>query len=169
MNALVDELKKLKVVKRGKFVLKSGQTSDYYIDMKKAFGSAKVLHLICDEFCKIIDKKATCIAGSGHGGLPLATAVSLKLGLPLVLVRDNPKEHGLKKVIDGYAPTRKDRVAIVDDVFTTGTCISNIASALAPTKAKIQAGYVVLNRGEASKSMVLLKSLLNLKDLTGSS
>lgn len=164
--SLISELKKLKAVKKGKFVLKSGQISDCYIDIKKAFGSPKAFELICNQFCKIIDKRATSIAGSGHGGLPLATAVSLKLGLPLILVRDKVKEHGIPKMIDGHIPSKKDRVVIIDDVFTTGTCISNIVWNLKGTKAKIIAGYVVVNRGEAKKFKLKINSLLTAKQLT---
>lgn len=161
---LLRELKKLKIIKKGKFTLKSGQVSDYYVDIKKAFGHPKAFRLICNDLCKIIDKRATCVAGSGHGGLPLATAVAIKLGLPLVLVRDKVKKYGLKKTIDGYIPMSKDRVAIVDDVFTTGTCISNVVKALAGTRSKILAGYVVVNRGDASKFKIPVKSLAKFVD-----
>lgn len=162
---LVEELKKLEIVKKGKFVLKSGQASDYYVDMKKAFGSPKAFRLIVAEISKVIDKKATCIAGSGHGGLPLATAVAIKLKLPLVLVRDKVKDHGIKKMIDGYLPSKKDRIAIIDDVFTSGTSISNTIEVLKLTKAKISSSHVVLNRGELSKFKIKIKSLLKVGQL----
>lgn len=160
MTKLANEFKKLGVIKRGKFILTSGRTSDFYIDIKKVLGSPKVSELICQEFGKIIDKKATCVASIGYGGLPLAARVSLKLGLPLVVVREKPREHGLKNLIDGHVPTEKDRVAIVDDVFTMGTSMSKIIKSLSRTKAKILAGYVVVNRGDASKFKVPIKSLL---------
>jgi len=166
MSELVSELKKLKIIKKGKFTLKSGKVSDFYIDMKKAFGSPETFRIICDGLCRMVDKKATCVAGSGHGGLPLATAVSLRLGLPLVLVRDGLKDHGVKKIIDGYIPSKKDRIVLVDDVFTTGTCILNIISALSETKSKILAGYVVVNRDNTSKFPISIKSLLTSKELT---
>lgn len=160
---LITELKKLKVFKRGKFILKRGEVSDFYIDIKKAFGSPKAFELIVNKMAKVVDKRVTCVAGSGHGGLPLATAISLKLGLPLILVRDGSKNHGLKKMIDGYVPHKKDRVAIVDDVFTTGTCINNIVGILRKTKSKIVAAYVVVNRGDVSGLRVPVKSLLTLQ------
>lgn len=173
---LTKEVLKLDIIKRGKFILKSGQASDYYIDMKKVFGSPKTFRQICDELCQIIDpvkrpgrhgasKKATCVAGSGHGGLPLATAVAIKLGLPLILVRDRVKKHGIQKMIDGYMPTKKDNVVIVDDIFTTGTCISNIAEVLKETKSKVLAGYVVVSRGDVVGFKIPVKSLLSIKDL----
>jgi orotate phosphoribosyltransferase len=164
--SLVKILNQLDLVKKGKFVLKSGKVSNYYIDIKKAFGHPKAFNLICDELCKIIDKRATCVAGSGHGGLPLATAVSLKLNLPLVLVRDKVKKHGINKMIDGYIPNWKDNIAIIDDVFTTGTCIYNISEALKPTKAKILGGYLVVKRGDTSKFDIPVQSLISVEKLT---
>ncbi|MDP3697712.1 MAG: phosphoribosyltransferase family protein [Candidatus Taylorbacteria bacterium] len=163
---LAEELKKLEVIKKGKFVLASGKISDFYVDMKKVLGYPQTSQLVCNELCKIINKKTTCIASIGYGGLPLAARVSFKLGLPLVVVREKPRKHGLKNLIDGYVPTNKDKVAIVDDVFTMGTSMSKILKALAKTNAKILAGYVVVNRGNASKFEVPIKSLVTLADLT---
>lgn len=166
MKLLVTELKKLKVIQKGEFKLKSGETSYYYVDMKKAFGLPKAFRLTTNELCKVVDRRATCIAGSGHGGLPLATAVSIKLGLPLVLIRDKIKKHGIQKMIDGYIPTKKDRVAIIDDVFTIGTCISNIINVLEKANVKNITGYVAINRGDISKFKIPIKSLLTSKELT---
>ena len=166
MEELISELKKTQVVQKGKVIGKSGRVLDFYIDLKKALGSPGVFNLICDELCDTIDKKATCIAGSGLGGLPLATAVSLRLGLPLVLVRDEIKKHGLQKKINGYAPTAKDKIVIIDDVFTTGTCILNTVRILATTKAKIIGGCVVVSRGDTTNLKIPIKSLLKVEDLT---
>src|SRR3989344_7070292 len=105
MRLSARELKKLGVVKKGKFILTSGKTSDFYIDMKKVLGYPKVSEIICNELCKIIDpvkrrgrhgasKKATCIVSIGYGGLPLAARISLKLTFPLVVVREKPRKHG---------------------------------------------------------------------------
>ena len=69
-------------------------------------------------------------------------------------------------MIDGYVPTEKDKIAIVDDVFTMGTSMAKIIKALNKTGAKIIAGYVVVNRGEVSKFIIPIKSLLTAEKLT---
>src|SRR3989338_11057391 len=166
MISLAKELRKLGIVKKGRFILTSGKTSDFYIDMKKVLGYPKASELVCSELCKIINKKTTCIASIGCGGLPLAARVSLKLGLPLTVVREKPRKHGLKNLIDGYVPTEKDKIAIVDDVFTMGTSMAKIIKALNKTGAKIIAGYVVVNSGEVSKFIIPIKSLLTAEKLT---
>lgn len=165
MSSLADELRKLKIVKKGKFKLTSGKTSDFYVDIKKVLGYPRVSGLICDELCKLVDNRATCIASIGYGGLPLAAGVSLKLGLPLVVVREKSRRHGLKNLIDGYVPGKKDKVVMVDDVFTTGTSMLKISKALSNTKSKIIAGYVVVNRGDASRFKIKIYKLIDVTKL----
>jgi orotate phosphoribosyltransferase len=82
------------------------------------------------------------------------------------MVRDKVKKHGIQKMIDGYIPIKKDKIVIIDDVFTTGTCISNIVKILNKTKARIIAGYVVVSRGSISNFIVPIKSSLTLAKLT---
>lgn len=166
MITLAAELKKLKIVKKGRFTLTSGKTSDFYVDVKKVLGYPAASEFVCSELCKIIDNKATCIASIGYGRLPLASRVSLKLGLPLVVVREKPRKHGLGNLIDGYFPIEKDGVAIVDDVFTTGTSMLKIIKALSKTKVKILSGYVVVSRGDHKNFKIPIKSLLAAQELT---
>lgn len=81
------------------------------------------------------------------------------------MVREKPREHGLKNLIDGYVPKEKYKVVIVDDVFTTGASMSKIITALAKTKAKILAGYVVINRGDAFRFKIKIHDLLDVKKI----
>src|SRR3989344_7232180 len=114
------------IIHKGKVTLRSGKETDFYIDLKKAYGYPKLLAALVTEMNKLVPQKATCIATIGQGGIPLAVLVSQKLNLKLVLVRDKPRKHGTKKTIDGYIPLRKDKVVVVDDVFTTGSSIRDI-------------------------------------------
>lgn len=158
---LVKILKKKNILKFGDFTLRSGVKTNYYCDIKEAFGDPKLLNLIANELVKIVPKNATCIAGSGYGGIPPASLVAYKLKLPLVLVRDKIKGHGTRKSIDGYVPASKDRICIVDDVFTTGSSIKKTKEKLLKTKAKFTRAIVVLDR--SNKKEVL--SLVSDKDL----
>ncbi len=143
---LVKILKDKDILKFGNFTLRSGIKTNYYCDIKEALGSPRLLSLFANELVKVVPKNTTCIAGSGYGGITLASLVAYKLKLPLVLVRDNIKNHGIKKSIDGYLPTKKDKICIVDDVFTTGSSIRETKEKLMPTKAKFTKAIVVLNR-----------------------
>lgn len=149
MNLKVD-LKKANIVVKGKFKLTSGKTADFYCDFKKVYESPRILKKIAGALSKRIKGKVTCIAATGYGGVPLATAISLKLKLPLTLVRSEKRTHGLKKQIEGYMPTAKDSVAIIEDVCTYGTSLVKIIDALKITRAKINGCYIVILRPEMS-------------------
>lgn len=154
-------LKRKNILTYGDFTLRSGVKTDYYCDIKEALGDPELVTILTDALVKIVPKGATCIAGSGYGGITLASLVAYKLKLPLSLVRDKIKDHGTKKSIDGYLPTNKDRVCIVDDVYTTGSSIRDTKEKLTPTKVKFSKAIVVLVR--SNKKEVL--SLLSDKDL----
>jgi orotate phosphoribosyltransferase len=158
---LIALLQKEKILKYGVFTLTSGITSHYYCDMKQALGNVKLLESIISSLVPLVPAKATCIAGSGYGGITLASLVAYKKKLPLVLVRDKVKEHGTKKAIDGYVPTKKDYVCVIDDVFTTGSSIADTNDKLKVTNCKLTKPLVVLNRSK-SRSVI---SVLAGKDL----
>ncbi len=153
IQELIQKLKQLPVIERGAVELKNAGASDYYVNIKKAYGNPELMFLLCKNLWEKIPREVTCFAGSGHGGIPLATRMSGLYSRNLVLVRDGPKEHGLNDLIDGYVPTNKDKVAIVDDVFSTGGSLREMIEILAPTGADIISCYVIVKRGEGQLSV----------------
>ncbi len=162
---LIKLLKKEKIIKFGEFTLRSGIKSSYYCDIKKALGNPLILKVITNQLVKVVPKKVTCIAGSGYGGIVLASLVAYKMNVPLVLVRDKIKDHGTRKLIDGYVPNSKDTICIIDDVFTTGSSISDTKDKLTETKVKFVKPIVVLDRSSKKdvSSLIIDKDILNNK------
>ncbi len=107
-SELVKRLKELEVIYKEPVRLKNVEASDFYVDIKKAFGYSNILKLMCRLLWSKMDKKTTCIAASGYGGLPLAVKLCSMKGFELAMVRNTPKNHGRKEFIDGYVPTEKD-------------------------------------------------------------
>lgn len=163
-SQLVKQLKNIGVITRGSFVLHSGTISDYYLDIKRAYGNPKILNLLVTLLYKKIPKRVTCVAASGYGGIPLASVISIKYKLPLALLRDTIKDHGTAAPVDGYVPSAKDVVAIIDDVFTTGASINDMAQSIRECGAKIAGAYVIVRR-ENSQSPIPLKYILIMRDL----
>ncbi|MEK6905985.1 MAG: phosphoribosyltransferase family protein [Nanoarchaeota archaeon] len=161
---LIARLKYLQIVHHGEVELSHGGTSHYYIDLKKAYGDAEAFYLLAKRIGEKIPNKVSCIDGGGYGGLPLAAAVSALYLRDLSLVRDEPKNHGIIKMIEGHFPTKEDKIAIVDDVFTTGKSLQKIVDIIIPTGAEIVGCYVLVKRGEGQIS-VPVESLLRVEDL----
>ncbi|KKU77603.1 MAG: Orotate phosphoribosyltransferase [Parcubacteria group bacterium GW2011_GWA2_47_7] len=150
---LITKLKSVGVIEQGDFILRSGEHSDFYCDLKKSFGHPFVLHDIAVALKSLIPNGTTCLAAAGYGGIPLATALSLESTLPLCLVRDVVKEHGTKSLFDGYIPTSSDRVAIVDDVFTTGGSAHDIITKLSQLGCSVNSVLVAVRRGSLSPDL----------------
>ncbi|KKT28062.1 MAG: Orotate phosphoribosyltransferase [Candidatus Yanofskybacteria bacterium GW2011_GWA2_44_10] len=161
----MQKLKKIGVAKRGQVVLTTGLRSDFYIDLKIAYGDPELLQLMISEVLKRMDKNITCVAGLGHGGIPLATALALNKNLKLVLVRKEKRKHGSKKWIDGYCPIKSDRIVVVDDVLTTGSSIKEIIRKIEPTGAKIIKCIVIVNRSPNKKFKFKVEYLVKAEDL----
>src|SRR5215469_6926385 len=119
------ELLKERSFRRGTFRLASGGTSDYYIDGRMTEVFSESAHLIGEvlyERTKDLDIDA--LGGLAVGAIPLTTAAVISYHLhgrtmEGFWVRDQVKSHGTRKVIEGNLKPGS-RVAIVDDVITTG-------------------------------------------------
>lgn len=135
MSTLRDALISCGAVRFGSFKLASGATSDYYVDIKKASTDPKVLRLMGDGLAKHLGG-AQRIAGMELGAVPLAAAAALASGVPYLMVRKKPKEHGTASRIEGpFAPG--EEVVVVEDVTTSG------GSSLEAVKVLREAGLVV--------------------------
>ncbi len=154
---LIQKLKQAQIVYNGQVDLKHAGTSQYYIDIKKTYGDPETLFLLCKYLWEKIPQETTCFAASGYGGIPLATRMSGLYTRRLTLVRDEPKQYGLGGWIDGYLPTGKDKIAIVDDVCTTGSSLRKMMEALRPTGAEILGCYVIVKRGDVNLEVPLVQ------------
>ncbi|MBI2547654.1 MAG: hypothetical protein HYW23_04420 [Candidatus Aenigmarchaeota archaeon] len=149
MERLTRRLHEIGVVHKGKFKLSSGNISDYYIDLREAYGYPDTRKMIVEELWKLMDKDVTCVAAMGYGGISPATILAHDHNLNLTLVRRKPKDYSRMTSVDGYIPNENDRIAVIDDIITTGGSLQRIITELEPTRAKIVGCYVVVKRGEA--------------------
>jgi uridine monophosphate synthetase len=103
----------------GQFRLKSGQISPYYLDLRKIISSPSLLAQVADAYLAMLKRISfDRIAAVPLAALPIATAVSLKLGIPFVYPRLVVKEHGTGNPIEGdFKP--EDRMVLLDDVIST--------------------------------------------------
>jgi orotate phosphoribosyltransferase len=83
----------------------------------------------------------------------LGGAVSMESGLPLVLVRKEPKGYGTSKQIEGHFEPG-DRVTVIEDVVTTGGDSLRSAQVLRDAGVEVIHLVVVLDRGEGGEENI---------------
>jgi len=116
-NALLDT----GCVKFGQFTLKSGLISPIYIDLRQLVSYPQVLVKVAEAYLPVL-KSLTFerLAALPYAGLPIATAISLQGGWPVIYPRKEVKEYGTRAEIEGvYRPG--ERVVVIDDLATTGS------------------------------------------------
>jgi orotate phosphoribosyltransferase len=141
---LLDLLRE-RAFERKRVVLASGKESDFFIDCKQAVLTAEGHVLVGETMLAAIAPLGAvdAVAGVELGGCPLASAVALtsfSRGKPLdaIYVRKDAKEHGSRRMLEGNTRIPQGaRVALLEDVVTTGGSTLNAAAKLR------DAGYVV--------------------------
>lgn len=117
---LVSGLLEAECFRTGEFKLKSGQISPFYIDLRMIISAPSLLEKAASIFSSLLGPlDFVRIAGIPLAGVPLATAVSLLLGVPMVFPRVDRKDHGTGKMIEG-AFQRGEHIVLLDDLITTG-------------------------------------------------
>lgn len=147
----------------GSFKLRSGQMSNEYFDKYLFEADPKLLAEIASHMAKLVPAGTEVLAGLEMGGIPLATALSLKTGLPAAFVRKQAKEYGTAKLAEG-AEVRDKQVCIIEDVVTTGGQIVLSAKDLKKIGARTKYVLCVIERDKKSKE-ILAKEGLELRPL----
>lgn len=107
------------------------------------------------------------VAGVPFGGLHLATAFSLRTGVPMVYAHPRGDNGRHRVVIEGrYKPGQT--VLIIDDLMTTGGSILETARILEEGGLRVKDAFTLIDRGQGGdrrlrKEGLNLLSLLNLR------
>mgnify|MGYP003956054135 CR=1 FL=1 len=143
------------IIKSGKFTLKSGVKSNYYVDMKKAISKPHLVRKITEAFennIKGIINKNTVICGVPYGAIPYAAFLSYKTGVPLIMIRNDIKDYGTKQLIEGNYDENTE-VILIEDVITTGSSVIDCAAKLEQHGVKIVKLISIVSRYTAVVSL----------------
>jgi len=137
-------------IKKGKFKLSDGSLTDYYIDKYVFETEPAVLDAIADEIARRLEgADIDVVAGPELGAIPLATAVSLKTGTRAAYIRKGKKHYGTQARIEGSIE-KGQRVAILEDVTSTGGTITESADLVEEVGGLAERLIVVIDRNEGA-------------------
>lgn len=136
----------------GDFVLSSGKRSNYYLDKWRFETNPGLLREIAKALAELLPSPPPDrVAGVELGGVPLATALSLETGIPLLVVRRQAKEYGTAKGIEGVFESG-ERVVLVEDVLTTAGQAIAAAQRLTNLGLQVERVVYVIDREEGAES-----------------
>lgn len=144
-------------LKTGSFTLKSGRSSNWFLDTKQTACRPDGIVLVADLALSLIPSDATAIGGLTMGADPVAygiaaLAASRGRALRSFSVRKEAKDHGVKGRIAG-ALQPGDKVVIVEDTVTRGTSIFEAVEAVKEFGAHPVFITVVVDRGGTCAAM----------------
>jgi orotate phosphoribosyltransferase len=143
-------------------VLASGKESDFFVDCKQTVLTAEGHALVGELMLQALSDLPECdaVGGVELGGCPLASAVSLVShqkgrGLPALYVRKERKDHGSAKLVEGDRSLFPGiRVALLEDVITTGGSSLKAVQALDAAGAKVVGIVAIVDRLEGGAETI---------------
>jgi orotate phosphoribosyltransferase len=142
----------------GNFILVSGKSSPYYLDMKPTMfdpeGANLLARLVIDRIAVL---KPDYVGGVEMGAVPLVASVaalSHEAGWPVrgFFVRKGAKNHGTRKLVDGVAhgELRDKNVVILEDVTTKRMSAMQAVSAARAEGADVALVLSIVDREEGA-------------------
>ena len=132
----------------GDFVLSSGKRSSVYFDKFRFLADPALLRDVAAAVRTMVPDGVTHLAAPEGAATLLLSAVALEAGLPMVVVRKQPKEYGTRSQVEGLM-AEGARVALLEDVSTTGHQVAAAAKAVEAEGGEVAAIILVIDRGGA--------------------
>ncbi|HOT06394.1 MAG: Orotate phosphoribosyltransferase [Methanosaeta sp. PtaB.Bin039] len=139
--------------------LSSGRKSNYYVDSKRVILSSEGAYLAGKILLGMIRPEVGAVGGMTLGADPLVSSIAVlshQQGreMSALIVRKEPKKHGTMSYIEGPVIAAGTKVAVVDDVVTSGGSLLRSVERIA------EAGYqpvqvlAILDRQEGGQEAI---------------
>ncbi|WBV58731.1 orotidine-5'-phosphate decarboxylase [Chryseobacterium daecheongense] len=148
------ECYKLGIIKFGRFTLKSGIESPFYVDLRPLASDPKILKNLANYLLEMLPlDNFDLICGVPYAALPMATAMSLESYIPLIIKRKEAKDYGTKKMIEGIYQ-KGQNCLLVEDVITSGKSLLETIAEVEQEDLKVADIVVVLDREQGGKQLL---------------
>lgn len=164
------ECYKLGIIKFGRFTLKSGIESPFYVDLRPLASDPRILKKLADYLLEMLPlDNFDIICGVPYAALPMAAAMSLQSYIPLIIKRKEAKSYGTKKLIEGIFE-KGQNCLLVEDVITSGKSLVETIDEVENEGIKVSDIVVVLDREQGGKEKLESKgykvhSLFNISEV----
>ena len=129
----------------GEFTLRSGQVASEYFDKYLFEADPVLLARVVEQMTALVPRDTELLGGLELGGVPIASGLSARTGLPALFVRKKAKEYGTCKLAEG-PPVEGRRVTLVEDVITTGGAVRDATNALRDAGAIVEVVICAIDR-----------------------
>lgn len=166
------ECYKLGIIKFGRFTLKSGIESPFYVDLRPLASDPKILKNLANYLLEMLPlDNFDLICGVPYAALPMATAMSLESYIPLIIKRKEAKSYGTKKLIEGIYQ-KGQNCLLVEDVITSGKSLLETIPEIEQEDLKVSDIVVVLDREQGGKQLLesrgyRVHTLFNISEVCG--
>ena len=154
LSVLARDLIETQCVRFGAFTLKSGAISPIYLDLRRLVTYPVVLQRVAQAYARVLrGLRFDRLAGIPYAALPIATAISLEAGWPLIYPRREAKEYGTRATIEGeFKPG--ETVAVIDDLVTTGDSKIETIQKLEGAGLNARDIVVLIDRGQGAGAIL---------------
>ena len=139
--------------------LSSGKTSDYYLDCKRVTLSPEGAYLTAKLMLDMIWPDVSAVGGLTLGADPIVSSISVLShiqgrGLAGLIVRKEPKKHGTMNYVEGPHLEPGARVAVVEDVVTSGASLQRAIDRIAAAGYQPVKALTIMDRQEGGRAVI---------------
>jgi len=143
--SLIDSLKTAGVLLDGHFKLKSGRHARYYINKDSIYCKPHLMQQVVSQMVQLIeDDEIDIITGPAIAGAVLAVPIAMYLGRIFVYPEKVDGEQVYRRGYDQVV--RGKKVAIVEDVITTGSSVVSTVRAIKQNGGTVNKCIAIWNR-----------------------